>query len=870
MFNSKFYLVVIVILFSSLGLSAQVPENCVGCKQVDVNFTELANYYKEHPMPFKRKMPFDEAEEEGRMEHRHAPASEVRLYKPPAADPNDDHYHEPMLPVSPAPDDTFQSTYSSGSAIPPDTHGAVDSQYAVTAINTSIHIQDRVGNNIYNVGLDGFWSAILPSGTGAFDPRVHYDRYSRRWILVTDAVNGTGFTSSTLLIGVSATNDPTGVWHLYSVPVDPTNAAWLDFPNVGYNQKWIVVTGNMFPNVSGGASGAVIYVFDYANLKSGATLVPPVKISKPTSFAICPAVTMDVNEPNLFCLETWNSGSGQLNLWKITGSVASPSIASVGLPTNPNHWRGNGGSSDFGPQSGITNKIDLGDDRITSVMQRNGKLWTTHTAFLPATGTRNRSSIFWYQIDTLGNPLQIGQINDNTAVNFYAYSSIAVNSTDDVLIGCGTFSTTRHPCAAFALHMHTDPVDSIRPVQIFRHGLGTYYTTFGGSKNRWGDYSGTCIDPRNDQDFWTIQESSVAGTSANWDTWWANVQMCPKPHQPVLITTITSPCPGTPVTYMIQSIPGATGYTWIVTGTGWSGSGTDTTFTGTVGTGTGTIVVYGTNSCGQGESHTFNVTPAPLPAKPVITIVTPPCTGTTTAVFSATSSGATGFYWQAISGGWSGTSSSTSLSATVGTGTGLIICTPSNSCGNGTPDTLSITPGTPVANFTESLHVTTTGTNVTVTYTGTAPAGSTYTWNFSGGIATPGTGAGPQSVHWTGTGTFSVTVTVDNNGCSSTHSDTVRVKARVDVPDLTGPQNNISIVPNPSEGSFNIEFATPVNKQVNVVMTDMQGRAVYSKDFQGTVNNKLPVIADNLPPGIYAVTIYIDGAAVTKKITINK
>jgi PKD-like domain/Secretion system C-terminal sorting domain len=872
MFQNKFLLTVIVFLLSSLGINAQVTQSCAGCKQMDVNFTELANYYKEHPMPFKRKMPFEEAEEEGRMEHRHAPASEVRLYKAPAVDTNDVHYHEPLLPVSPAPDDTFMSTFTSGSAIPPDTHGAIDSQYAVTAINTNIHIQDRVGGNVSNIGLDGFWNALLPGGVSAFDPRVHYDPFSKRWILVTDAVNGTGMTNSILLIGVSATNDPTGVWHLYSIPVDATNAAWLDFPNIGFNQKWIVVTGNMFPNVSGGASGAVVYIFDYANLKSGATLVPPIKISKSTSFAIAPAVTMDVSEPNIFCLETWSSNNGQLNLWKISGPVATPTMTHIAYPANPQHWKRNGGSSDIGPQVGITNKIDLGDDRITSVMQRNGKLWTCHTAFLPSSGTITHSAVMWWQIDTLGAPQQLGLITDNATVtpSFYAYGSVAVNSSDDALFGCGTFSLNRHPCAAFALHMHTDPIDSIRPVQIFRHGLGTYYTTFGGAKNRWGDYSGTCIDPRNDQDFWTIQESSVVGASANWDTWWANVQICPKPHEPTLTAAVTSPCAGTTVTYKIYSIVGATGYNWIVTGTGWSGSSTDTSITVTVGSGPGTIVVYATNSCGQGESHTFVVTPAPLPAKPVISVSTPPCTGTTTAVFTATSSGATGYYWQALGTGWSGTSSSTSLSATVGTGMGTIICTPSNACGNGPADTLTITPGTPVCNFSESLHITNTGANVTIAFTGTAPAGSTYTWNFNGGIATPGTGVGPQSVHWTGMGTYTVTLTVDNYGCSDTHSDTVRVKARVDVPDLTADGSNISIVPNPNDGAFNIVFAAPVNKAVSVVISDMQGRTVFTKDYPGAVNNRLPVTTDNLPAGIYAVTIHLDGETITKKITISR
>src|SRR3954471_5093062 len=104
----RFHIAFIVLLLSATGVMAQGTNTCVGCKTVDINFTELANYYKEHPLPIVRKMPMEEEEEEGRREHRHAPASEIRLYHAPdPVDVTDDHYHEPMLPVSPAPDDTF-------------------------------------------------------------------------------------------------------------------------------------------------------------------------------------------------------------------------------------------------------------------------------------------------------------------------------------------------------------------------------------------------------------------------------------------------------------------------------------------------------------------------------------------------------------------------------------------------------------------------------------------------------------------------------------------------------------------------------------------------------------------------------------------
>ncbi len=874
--SSRFLLgVACVSLLTLSGISiAQTITTGRESKKADVNFTELANYYKEHPLPLVRKMPFDEEEEQQtRHFHKAPPANQVHLHvKAPGSTTLTDPYsHLPNLPSSPIPNSTFLSTTSPGTAIPPDTHGGVDSQYCVTAINTTIHIQTRTGGNILANNLDGFWSSVLPAGTGTFDPRIHYDPYYKKWILVTDAVANTTMGQSTLLIGVTVTNDPTGAWHLYAVPVDPTDASWLDFPNVGFNNRWITITGNMFPNTSGGASGAVVYVFRYDSIMAGVS-APYTKISKSSSFAICPAVTYDFSESNMFCVETWNPGMGQLRLWKISGSTGAPTMSSVGYPANTQHWHANGGSSNFGPQlgGGTTQKIDLGDDRITSCMFRNGKLWTCHNAFLPSPGTANRASVMWWQLDTMANPLQVGMINDPSAVNFYDYPSIAANRFDDALIGLGTFSSAIHPSAAYAWRLHTDPVDSIRPAYTYKPGDGLYYTTFGGSRNRWGDYSATAIDPRNDEDFWTIQEASTTAATVNWDTWWANVQICPKPAAPTLFFTGAQPCPGDTMSYVINPVPGALSYTWSVSGAGWIGSSTSTAITLTAGTVRDTVTVYATNACGQGESLTLNVSPKALPPTPFISVITPPCTGVSTAVFSASSPGATAYFWQLIGTGWTGTSSSSALTATVGSGPVDVVCAGINACGVGPTDTLRVYPGNPPANFTVTTHITMTNVNITTTFAGTPLAGAIYTWNFSGGVAIPGAGIGPHSVHWTTPGTKTVTLTVDYYGCVTTYSDTVHVNQNVGLTQVTAPGDNVQIVPNPNEGIFDIVFDEAYATQIGVTITDVSGKTVYSSEFSGTTNNKVPLKVDFLPSGVYAVNIKVDGHSITKKISVSK
>ncbi len=57
--------------------------------------------------------------------------------------------------------------------------------------------------------------------------------------------------------------------------------------------------------------------------------------------------------------------------------------------------------------------------------------------------------------------------------------------------------------------------------------------------------------------------------------------------------------------------------------------------------------------------------------------------------------------------------------------------------------------------------------NATVNYTGGASGTTTFFWDFGGGTATPGAGAGPHSVEWPTGGNYTISLFVEENGCVS-------------------------------------------------------------------------------------------------------
>ena len=774
--NYFYNLLICCLVFSITTVSAQTTSGTNQANAV-VNFTQLAQYYAAHPQPLVRKN-LPEPDDEGRPSHR--PPVNPALIHGRATLPSNTQapVRLAQLPASPAPLDSFESTLSDGTAIPPDTHGAADSSYLVTTENTSVHIQNRSGGNISQVSLDQFWNAVLPTNTtGSFDPRIQYDQYTGRWIMVAlcDGQNA----NASILIGMSQTNNPTGNWNLFRVLVDATGTNWLDFPNVGFNKKWVVVSGNLFSNAGGNFGGASVYCFNKANIMSNTNANHTI-IAQTNSFSICPAFIYDANEPNMWAIESWDGTQALLQLWKITGAVGSEVMTSVGFPAGTTNWWGASNTvtgtqgADFAPQVGTAQKIQTNDDRMNNVTFRNGKLWCSHIAFFPYNPSANatRASAQWWQVDTLANVLQVGAIDDPTNASFYAFPSISVNKYDDALIGFTHFSTTIHPSASYALHLHTDPIDSMRPYHTFRPGQSTYFQNFGSGDDRWGDYSATMFDPVNETDFWTIQEVS-APTANVWDTWWAHVVLCTAPSAPTSVTKPTTHCPNTVGTYTVPAVTGATTYTWSITGTGWSGTSTTNTINLTAGTVSATISVSAVSSCGLSSApYTFTVTPSTAPAAPSsVTLPTAPCP-TATAIYTVPAvTGATSYTWSVSGAGWSGTSTTNTATLTAGTVAGTVSVTASNACGSSSAYTFTAPLSTGPAAPTSVTLPTAPCPNATAIYSVPAVTGATsYTWSVSG-TGWSGTSTTNTATLTAGSVSGSVSVTA-NNACGSSSAYT--------------------------------------------------------------------------------------------------
>src|SRR5262249_51827158 len=133
------------------------------------------------------------------------------------------------------------------------------------------------------------------------------------------------------------------------------------------------------------------------------------------------------------------------------------------------------------------------------------------------------------------------------------YPSLAVNANNDVLLGFSTFSSGHFVRAAYAFRAGTDTAGTMRDPVVYKDGLDYYSKTFSGTRNRWGDFSHTVVDPANDKDMWTVQEYAATRTNPNtgttdngtWGTWWARIADVgsPPPSPTPTPSPIPSPTP---------------------------------------------------------------------------------------------------------------------------------------------------------------------------------------------------------------------------------------------------------------------------------------------------------------------------------------
>jgi len=450
----------------------------------------------------------------------------------------------PTPPAAPPATTPFTGGADNRTTIPPDTAGAVGPTHVFNPLNNNVWSFDRSGQQVRpEVSLEEFWSGEGIAGD-MFDPRAIYDPHERRLIFVTMA--DAGNPTSSLLVAASLTDDPTKEWVSHAIQVDDAaqGSVWLDFPSIGFTSDKITIQVNLFTRAGNQFAGSTVYAIDKRSLYDPPhqALVQRFNLQNQGATHV-PAMTYDAGVADQLLLARWSGNiqnQGFLACFRLSGNVAtgSANLTRVGFVTVPQTWDAFP-SGDLGRQTGSNERLSVGDDRLLSVILRNGKLYACHAVMLP-TGNPTRSAVQWWEIDAATFAVRhVGRIDDATGATCFAAPSLAVNRNEDILIGHAQFSANIHGSGAFSLRRAGGALQS---PTIFAPGRNTYRKppAFGGNSNRWGDYSHTQVDP-NDLDFWTVQQFAD-NPADTWATMWTRVAVSaggpPAPARQIDVRTL--------------------------------------------------------------------------------------------------------------------------------------------------------------------------------------------------------------------------------------------------------------------------------------------------------------------------------------------
>ncbi len=410
--------------------------------------------------------------------------------------------------------------------IPPDPCSATGQDHVVLVVNTSIEWYTKSGSQLASMSLKSFFGAL----TNTFDPKVIYDQYEDRFVVVTLEKTYSPDTSF-MYVAVSQTGDPTQGWYgaRFDVKQNFTGTdGWFDYPGFAVDNQAVYITGNYFPFSGSGLLGTRLIAIDkgtsggfYAGSSATTYMHDPVTATGALDVTLQPAHMFgsqtgvstfiigysginDGTNEYLQLIQILNplSGSPTYNLqYVFLGDITNTSVS---LPD--------------APQLGSAQTIEVNDRRTLNAVWRDSVLWVA-ACDLPSSGTdAGQATARWFKISTqnlatlsLDTQGEVGA--EDLGVGTYTFfPSIAVNEWSDAVIGFSASNSSIYAGAYYA-YMPADS-SSFGSTMTVKVGEAPYYRAFSGSRNRWGDYTSVAIDPV-DNSFWVFNE--YAKTTATGD-----------------------------------------------------------------------------------------------------------------------------------------------------------------------------------------------------------------------------------------------------------------------------------------------------------------------------------------------------------------
>lgn len=474
--------------------------------------------------------------------------------------------------------------------IPVDATCAVGPEHVMTAGQCVIEWRttDYLGAEPqYRASLKEFFAAIpgpnpnpgpgTSLGTSGFNPRVLYDQYEGRFlVIVLEQVGGAGF--SRILFAVSKTSDPNdGFWY-HAIDSRQTISGvgtWVDYPGVAVDDKAVYITGNMFGFNGGSYAGVRLWIIrksaaysdndpsiffivrnPYANAGFVTTTMPAHMFGAPPTgssgrpmgtFLLAYSGITDGTDEYLQITEVTDP------LQTVGGPFFTVQQLDVGNFENPSLALPDASQVIAGFP------IETNDRRILSAVWRNNNLYcSSNVRGAALTPDANQCVARWWRLNTTVTTSLIqadaGNITGEdiaTGTHTY-YPCLMVDVDGNMAVNFSASGPTVHASAYYTTRLAGDPAGSTAVPTALALGVDYYRRYFTGVNNRWGDYNGIALSQPDQADFWIFNQYAGPhdpavsnGDDGRWNTRLGRFR----------IKTVTAVAPGIPQSALLQNVP---------------------------------------------------------------------------------------------------------------------------------------------------------------------------------------------------------------------------------------------------------------------------------------------------------------------------
>jgi Secretion system C-terminal sorting domain len=367
---------------------------------------------------------------------------------------------------------------------------------------------------------------------GAGDPVILYDQLSKRWVLTEFGYTG-GITSfvNTLILAVSATDDPLGSWYVYAF-ADYT--FFVDFPKFSIWTDGYYATSNDFNTAGTAYLGSSVYAFDRTKMLAGNVTATAIRVRLNNAdgryFSMAPVSIEGITPPpaarkSMFLYYTNDATTADpadvdsIYMINMIPDFVTPANTVISAPTRfvPAAFDDELCTAVRGrcidQQTNTTTDLeDLAGRMSNKIVYRN---FGTHEGivcnFTVDADGAGKGGIRWTELRNTGSWSIFQEGTWAPDGNERWLGSACYDGVGNIGLVYNVSGTTANPSVRFTARNPCDALGTMTlPETVIVAGTASNGST------RYGDYNVLTVDPATDRDFWLTAQHN--GGATTWNT----------------------------------------------------------------------------------------------------------------------------------------------------------------------------------------------------------------------------------------------------------------------------------------------------------------------------------------------------------------